>query len=727
MASTNPISSLMPPIAVQKPHKIAFGAVNGENRGETPFKETRYREDPWFWLRDDARNNVEMLDHLKKENAYVEEKTKHLVGFQKKLYEEHISHLKETDEDPPYPYGNYFYYTRTVKGLSYKIHCRKEASSFEELSKEETKEEMILDENSVAEGHKQCVIEAVKPSPDHTILGYSVDFTGNETYTVHLINLATGQELGDQVEGVGYGGGIQWGKDNTVFFYVTEDDAKRPYKLWKHLVGTKQCEDVCLFTEDDEVFNVNLGKSKDGRYLFVCSASTETYEFWYIDLHAEETKLHPIQKREKGLRYEVEHVSDKFLIWTNINNAVNNRLMCAPVDNPGKDNWKEIIPYDSTRKIDGVEVFRSFIAIEGRQDGLTQLWTMHMKNDTLDTIDPKILRKIDWPDEIFECSLSTNKVFETTLLRTRYSSLTTPVMWQDYDITKDSFSLVKQKEVLSFDSSLYVVKRMFAKANDGTKIPISMVHRKDTDINNGNTPTMLYGYGSYGICIDPGFNRFILPYLDRGMVYAIANIRGGGEMGRYWYEEEGKYLNKRNTFSDFINCAEHLIEMNITNPEKLAIEGRSAGGLLMGAVLNMRPDLFKVAIAGVPFVDVINSMCDPSIPLTTGEWEEWGNPNEARFFDYMLSYSPYDNVREQPYPNILITCGLHDPRVAYWEPAKWASKLRTLKTDKNDVLLKTELEAGHFSASDRYKYIREKSFEQSVVLDYLDLIDNDCK
>ena len=727
MASTNSVSALMPPIALQKPHKIAFGAVNGENRGETPFKEIRYREDPWFWLRDDTRKNEDMLEHLRKENSYVEEKTKHLVGFQKKLYDEHISHLKETDEDPPYPYGKYFYYSRTVKGLSYKIHCRKEASSFDELSKEETKEEVILDENKVAEGHQQCVIGTVKPSADHAILGYSVDFTGNETYSIHLINLASGTILEDQVEGVGYGGEIQWGKDNTVFFYVTEDDAKRPHKLWKHVVGTKQSEDICLFTEDDEVFNVNIGKSKDGLYLFACSASTETYEFWYIDLHDEETKLHPIQKREKGLRYEVEHVSNKFLIWTNINNAVNNRLMCASVDNPGKDNWKEIIPYDSTRKIDEVEVFRSFIAIEGRQDGLTQLWTMPIKNDTLDTIDPKMLRKINWSDEIFECCLSTNKVFETTLLRTRYSSLTTPVMWQDYDVTKDSFSLVKQKEVLRFDSSLYVVKRMFAKANDGTKIPISMVHRKDTNINNGNTPTMLYGYGSYGICIDPGFSRFILPYLDRGMVYAIAHIRGGGEMGRYWYEEEGKYLNKRNTFSDFINCAEHLIEMNITNSQKLAIEGRSAGGLLMGAVLNMRPDLFKVAVAGVPFVDVINSMCDPSIPLTTGEWEEWGNPNEARFFDYMLSYSPYDNVREQPYPNILITCGLHDPRVAYWEPAKWASKLRTLKTDQNDILLKTELEAGHFSASDRYKYIREKSFEQSVVFYYLDLVDNDCK
>ena len=721
-------SALTPPIAEQRPHKVAIGAVPGETRGDAPFKTLRYRDDPWFWLRDDTRKSEEVLDHLRKENAYTEQKTKHLEKFQKKLYEEHISHLKETDEDPPYPRGKYFYYTRTVKGLSYKIHCRKEVANFETFSKEDVKEEIILDENKIAEGHKQCVISDVEPSPDHTILGYSVDFTGNETYSINLINLATGEALADQVEGIGYGGAIHWGRDNSAFFYTTEDDAKRSYKLWKHVVGTKQEEDVCLLTENDEVFGIGVGKSKDGQYLFVCSASSETHECSYIDLKSDDSKVVMIQKREKGLRYDVEHVSGHLLIWTNMNQAVNNRLMITPIDKPTKEHWTEIIPYDSTRKIDNVEVFKTFLAIEGRQDGLTQLWTLNFGSKSLaEPVDASTLKKIEWPDEIFECSLSVNMVHDTNLLRVKYSSLTTPLTWKDLNVENDSFAEIKVKEVLNFDSSLYVAKRIFAKANDGTQIPMSMVYRKDVDINSGNTPTMLYGYGSYGICIDPGFHRFILPYLDRGMVYVIAHIRGGGEMGRYWYEEQGKYLNKRNTFTDFINCAEKLIEMNITNPEKLATEGRSAGGLLMGAVLNMRPDLFKVAIAGVPFVDVVNSMCDPSIPLTTGEWEEWGNPNEAKFFDYMLSYSPYDNVREQPYPNILIPCGLHDPRVAYWEPAKWASKLRTLKTDNNDVLLKTELEAGHFSASDRYKYYREKSFEQSVVLQHLGLIDDDCK
>ena len=717
---------MTPPIATQKPHKVPFGAVEGENRGEKPFKDVRYRDDPWFWLRDDTRKDEAVLGHLRVENAHTEEKTKHLQKFHTKLYDEHIGHLKETDEDPAYPYGNYFYYTRTEKGLSYKIHCRKEASNFQTFSKGDVKEEVTLDENKLAEGHSQCVVRSVKPSPDHTILGYAVDFTGNETYTIHIKNLKTGEELPDQVEGVH--GGLTWGKDNSTFYYVTEDAAKRPYKLWKHVMGTKQADDVCLYTEDDELYCVSAGKTKDGRYLFAGSFSTETYEFWYMDLHASDPKLAPIQKREYGLRYDIEHVNGRFLIWTNMNDAVNNRLMTTPVEKPGKENWEEVIPYDATRKIDDVEVFKTYIALDGRQDGLTQVWTMALENGEIRPgLDASMLKKIKWADEIYSCGLSVNKVHDTTLLRVSYSSLTTPEKWEDYDVSTGTFSLIKQKEVLKFDGSLYTAKRIFAKANDGTKIPMSMVHKKDVDLSTGSKPAMLYGYGSYGICVDPGFDRRIIPYLDRGMVYVIAHIRGGGEMGRYWYEEQGKYLNKRNTFSDFINCAEHLFENNITSPDQMAIEGRSAGGLLMGAVLNMRPDICKIAIAGVPFVDIMNTMSDPSIPLTTGEWEEWGNPNEAKFFDYMLSYSPYDNIREQPYPNILITCGLHDPRVAYWEPAKWASKLRSMKTDSNDVLLKTELEAGHFSASDRYKYFKERSFEQAVVLEKLGLVDEDCK
>ena len=725
MSSSRSISpdEYTPPIAVQKPHKVTFGAVKGENRGENPFRMLRYRDDPWFWLRDDKRNNEEVLKHLKKENSYTEVKTKHLKAFEKKLYNEHISHLKETDEDPPFVHGKYFYYTRTVEGKSYKIHCRKEASDFEGFYSKDTKEEVILDENLIAEGHEQCNINVVEISPDHTMLAYSVDFKGSETYTIRLVDLLTGLTLPDKVKGTS--GYVEWGGDTQVIFYVTEDEAKRPYKLWKHVVGTEQTTDINLFTEEDEIFYLGIFKSKDGQYLFISSESTETSEISFIDLKAAQTELVTIQKREKGLRYNIEHLfGNSFIIWTNINDAVNNRLMLSTLNNLSKNNWKEILPYDSLRQIKNVEVFSKFVAIEGRQDGLTQIWTLKIAKDgDSSSIDPSTLKKIKWPEKLYKCKLGTNKEYNTTSLRIIYSSLTTPSKWQDFHMMDNKMTLVKQKEILNFDSSLYVVKQMMAKANDGTLIPISMVYKKDVSIKNGDTPTMLYGYGSYGSSVDPGFDRMIIPYLDRGMVYAIAHIRGGGEMGRPWYEEKGKYLNKRNTFSDFINCAEHLIQENVTKPEKLAIEGRSAGGMLIGTVLNMRPDLFKIAVAGVPFVDVMNTMSDPSIPLTTGEWEEWGNPNEDKYFDYMLSYSPYDNVREQPYPHILITCGLHDPRVAYWEPTKWAAKLKTLKTDKNEVLLKTDLEAGHFSASDRYKKIKETSFNQAVVLRHLGLID----
>ena len=714
---------LKAPIAVQKPHRVAFGAVEGENRGDVPFSPLRYRDDPWFWLRDDERKNEEILAHLRAENAYTEQETAHLSKFKQKLYDEHLSHLKETDDAPPYPHGEYYYYTRTVKGLSYKIHCRKLVGSMSAFAA--AAEEVILDENKIAEGHAQCVIRGVRPTPDHSAIGYSVDFKGDETYTVNVVDLTSRVTSTDNVGNVA--GSIQWGKDKTTFYYLSQDEAKRPYKLWRHVVGTPQSEDRCLFTEDDDVFSLGLGKSKDGRYLFLGSGSSETSEIGMIDLDSDgPDKYIVVQPRVKGLRYDVEHREGELFVWTNKDGAMNNRLMVTPVDKPGQENWVEVIPYDSTRKIDEVEVFATFLAIEGRQDGLTQVWTVGMTEEG--KVDPATFKKIEFPEEMYLCAISTNKVYHTTALRVYYSSLTTPDMWQDYETTSGEFSLVKQKECLHFDSSVYVCKRMWAKANDGTRVPMSMVHRKDVDIHGATaTPTMLYGYGSYGVCIDPQFHRMILPYIDRGMLYVIAHVRGGGEMGRYWYEEQGKYLNKRNTFSDFINCAEHLVDNGITAPDKLAIEGRSAGGLLMGAVLNMRPDLFKIAISGVPFVDCVNTMCDPSIPLTTGEWEEWGNPNEAKYFDYMLSYSPYDNVREQPYPNILITSGLYDPRVAYWEPTKWISKLRTLKTDSNSILLKMELDAGHFSASDRYKYYREKSFEQAVVMDHLGLVDDDCK
>jgi oligopeptidase B len=470
-----------------------------------------------------------------------------------------------------------------------------------------------------------------------------------------------------------------------------------------------------------------------GRLLFASRDSSDTSEVWFYDLALSpdvSPEMKCIQPRQTGLRYFAEHDGyEGLLIWTNKDGAVNNKLMHTLLTNTLQQHWSPVLDYCPERMINDVLCLNNYVVVEGRQDGLTQIWVMDKTRTG--TPDASSLRRLSFDEDLYEVEVSTNKEFNSSHVRITYASFTTPTTWYDYALDSKATNklfTIKQDAVLNFDSSAYVASRAFATAPDGRKIPMSMVRRRDLyepadGKAEGPPPTpqkcLLYGYGSYGICIDPGFHRMILPYLDRGVVYCIAHVRGGGELGRPWYEQQGKYLNKRNTFSDFIACAETLIDSGYTAPSLLAAEGRSAGGLLMGAVVNQRPDLFKIVVAGVPFVDVMNTMCDPSIPLTTGEWEEWGNPNEMKWHDYMLSYSPYDNVRAQPYPNIFVSAGLWDPRVAYWEPAKWVSKLRTLKTDANDVMLKMDLDAGHFSASDRYKYIREKAYEQAVVLNFL--------
>jgi oligopeptidase B len=685
----------------------------------------RHREDPYFWLRSDDRKDEQVLAHLRKENAYGKKATEALDPLRATLYEEHKGHLKETDDSPPYPHGAFYYYTRTVEGKSYTIHCRKPGST-------EAAEQVILDVNELGEGKSHCDIRGVKPSPDHALLAYAADYSGNETYAATIMDIATGNVVESEVTGLA--GSVTWGKGNTSFYYQTEDEAKRPHKVWKHVIGTKQSDDVCLYTDDDELYYVGCGKSKSDRFLFIYSGSSETTEWMFIDLEAGDDKLVMFQPRQYGLRYSPEHHGDNFLIVTNKDGATEMCLMTTPVGAPGVENWKLVLEHTESRLIDDIELVKDFLVIEGREAGLTQVWVMNIAAGVpaIDTI-----KRLQFKDELWEIATNVNRQWDTNMLRITYESPCSPWTWYDVDMTKPqgntaesaaALTKIKQKDVLNFNGDLYTTRRAFVAASDGTQVPISMVYRKDLfngEFKDGKAPhpvpTMLYGYGSYGICIDPGFDAKILPYLDRGMLYCIAHVRGGGEMGRHWYEKQGKYLNKRNTFSDFIECAEHLVDNGYTTPSTLAIEGRSAGGLLMGTVLNMRPDLFQVAVAGVPFVDVMNTMCDPSIPLTTGEWEEWGNPNEAKYFHYMLSYSPMDNVIAQDYPNILITAGLHDPRVAYWEPAKWASLLRKVKTDSNEVIVKMDLESGHFSASDRYKYLREKAWEQAYVLDKVGL------
>jgi len=717
--------SVPPPAVKLIDHEVVFGFVEGEDRGANPMNPPRKRNDPLFWLRDDERKNDEVISHLKKEADYFQFKTTDLKETTETIYKEHISHIEETDMSAPYRFGDYFYYSRTVAGLSYKIHCRVPVGC---KAGDAAVEQVILDENALAVGKAHCSVQQLRPSESHDRVAYSVDFVGDELYTIFFLDTVrhedgnvTFQLRNETVEGTN--GHIVWGADDVTVFYTTKDAAKRDNQVWVRFLDSPNA-DVSLHIENDTVFYAYCSKSFDGRYLMLGSGSSETSEVHLLNLCASRESLTKesavlVRNREKGVRYSVESHFDSLIIHTNVNGAVNNKIVIAPISNPSC--WDEVtplVPHNDSVYLEGVCVFRDFLVVSGRYNGLTRVWTMPSSSSSFVGQE---LKEMAMTEAVFtiEPVHAHDQDFNATSFRAVYSSMTTPSTWYDVCPYTHTKTIVKQRHVGGgFDSANYICERRFATAPDGTKIPMSIVHRKDLDLSTPK-PCMLYGYGSYGICIDPEFSISYLPYLDRGMVYAIGHVRGGGEMGRQWYEQGAKYLTKRNTFQDFVSCAEELISAKITDPASLACEGRSAGGLLIGAVLNMRPDLFKCAIAGVPFVDVLTTMCDPSIPLTTGEWEEWGNPNEYKYFEYMKSYSPIDNVAAQDYPHLFIHAGLHDPRVAYWEPAKWAAKLRMTKTDQNDVLLKMEMDSGHFSASDRYKYWREMALQQAFVLKHV--------
>jgi oligopeptidase B len=682
------------------------------------------RVDEYFWLRDDTRSNTEVIAHLKAENAFLEAKTSSLDGLRQKIYEEHIFHLKETDRTAAYADGSaYYYYDRTVKGLSHTIYCRVPASAIKNGDVVEgpdgavVGEEVILDVNELAKGQSQCDVANLDPEPSrHELFAYTVDFKGDEMYEVRF--LGKGAESFAAISNVS--SEFEWGLDGRHIFYVTKDAAKRSDKIWVHANGTPQSEDVCLLEEPDELFNVDLKKTRCGNHMILDSSSSETTEQYILDLGLlKSTALKDlpaamklVRKRESGVRFDSDVASngDVFIV-TNIGKKLNNSILRSSMANLGAD-WASLpvlVEHSEARKIDALNLFESFMVVTGREAGLTQAWFLTREGE---------LKKIEMAEPVYTVKFSAqNKNYDTKAVRLAYSSPTSPMTWLDI-APSGTRTIIKQKTINGYNPQEYVCERLSVPSVDGTLIDISVVRRKDLDMTKPH-PAMLYGYGSYGICINPEFEMKLLPFLKRGMVYCIAHIRGGGENGRAWYEVQGKYHTKRNTFYDFISCAEYLIKAGITTPAQLATEGRSAGGLLMGAVLNMRPDLFKVAVAGVPFVDVMTTMCDASIPLTTGEWEEWGNPNEHKYFDYMLSYSPIDNVREQFYPHVLIVAGLHDPRVAYWEPTKWATKLRKMNRGNNDILVKMDLDVGHFSASDRYKFWKEKAFEQAYVLNRL--------
>jgi len=654
------------------------------------------RIDDYFWLRE--KSNPEVIKYLEAENEYTEAVMKQTEEFQKLLYEELVGRIKETDLSVPEKIDDYYYYSRTEEGEQYPIYCRKKES----LNAEE---EILLDQNALAEGYDYFDIGAFQISRDHQLLAYSVDTTGSETFTLYVKDLNAGGLLKDEIKNIYYY--VEWGNDNKTIFYTTLDEAKRPYKLYRHILGTAQEEDEMVYQESDEAFYLSISKTRDKEYLIITLGSMTTTEVRYLKADLPKDNFQVIHPRQHEMEYYVAHHSDKFYIMTN-DEAKNFKLMEVSVTDPSKKNWKEVIPHSDSVKIDGMDVFRNHLVVYEREKGLKKIRITNLMDSQV--------HYVDFPEPVYTYWRSRNPDFNTNMLRFNYTSLVTPRSVFDYNMDTKTRELKKQYEVLGgYDPSLYQSERIFAKASDGTMVPLSLVYRKGM-VKDGNNPLLLHGYGSYGISQEPTFSSNRLSLLDRGFVYAMAHVRGGGEMGRYWYED-GKLLKKKNTFTDFIACAEHLIAEKYTSSNKLVIYGGSAGGLLMGAVTNMRPDLFKAVIADVPFVDALNTMLDPSIPLTVIEYEEWGNPNEEEYYDYMKSYSPYDNVEAKDYPNMLITAGLNDPRVQYWEPAKWTAKLRALKTDKNILLLKTKMGEGHMGASGRYDYLKDIAFEYAFIFD----------
>ena len=675
---------LATPAAHVRPHEITI-------HGHT-------RVDDYFWLRE--KGDPEVIEYLDAENEYAQNMTAHLEGVRKKLYDEMVGRMQETDSTAPVKLGEFYYYSRTEKGKQYSIHCRKAGSV-------EADEEILLDLNILAEGHDYLRLGVFRMSPDQRLLAYSLDTDGAEDYTIQFKDLSTGELLPDRIKGTAYS--AVWAEDNETLFYTTRDEAKRSYRLFRHKLGTDPLKDILIHQEDDQLFRVMISKTRDRRYLVLTISSLETSESHILETDSPEGSFRVVHPRTKGLRYSLHHRQGTFYVLTN-DEATNFKVMTVKTSAPEKENWLEYIPNRENVLVAHLALFENHLVVHERENGL----------QTLRILDFSKVESsyVPFPEPVYTVSGASNPEFGSGVYRFVYSSMTTSNSVIDYNMETSEWTLVKQKPVLGgYNPTNYETERIFATAEDGTEVPVSLVYRKGFT-KDGSAPLLLYGYGSYGASMDPGFNSSRLSLLDRGFVFAIAHVRGGQEMGRQWYED-GKFLKKKNTFTDFVACARHLIDEGYTSREKLAIMGRSAGGLLVGAVLNIASELFKVAVAGVPFVDVVTTMMDESIPLTVGEFEEWGNPRDEKYYDYMLSYSPYDNVEEKEYPHILVTAGLNDPRVAYWEPAKWTAKLRRLKTDDNVLLLKTFMGAGHFSSSGRYDYLKDLVFEFAFIMDML--------
>ncbi len=689
LAADDASSSLpLPPVAKKAPKTTE---ING-----------RTMVDNYYWLRD--KKNPEVKAYLEAENAYTDAVMKPTEGLQKKLYDEMLSRIKETDIEVPYKEGDYFYYSRTEAGKQYQIHCRKKGGM-------DAPEEVVLDVNEMAKGQKFMSLGAYNVSDDGNLLAYTTDNTGFRQYSLAVKDLRTGKLLPDHAERVG---SVVWANDNKTIFYTIEDDTtKRQYQVYRHTAGTSG-SDKLAYEEKDEKFDVYAAKTRSKAYIVLFSASHTTSEARYLPAGEPAAEWKVMQPRKQGVEYYPDHNGNFFYIRVN-DTGRNFRLVKAPVTDPRSQNWQEVVPHRANVMLDDTDFFKNYYVLSERENGLPQIRVTDLRSGES--------RRIEFPEPAYASYGYTNREYDTSKFRYGYQSFITPRSVFEYDMASGKSTLLKQKEVPGgYDRTRYQVQQIYATASDGVKIPISVVYLKGAKLD-GKGPLYLTGYGSYGYSIDIGFNSDLFSMIDRGVVAAVAHIRGGGEMGKAWHDD-GRMMHKKNTFTDFVASAEYLVAQGYGSKDRLAIEGRSAGGLLMGAVLNMRPDLFHAALVGVPFVDVMNTMLDETLPLTVGEFEEWGNPKEKPAFDYMMTYSPYDNIEAKKYPNMLVRTSFNDSQVMYWEPAKYVAKMRAIRTDHNIMILKTNMDpAGHGGASGRYDRLHEKAFDYAYFLTQMGIQD----
>jgi oligopeptidase B len=655
--------------------------------------------DNYTWLQ--SKDDPAVIAYLDAENAYARAALRHTEALQEQLFGEMRGRIKEDDSSAPHRHGDYLYYSRVETGKQYRIFCRRRGSL-------EAPEQTLLDENALAEGQAYCRVMVFEPSPSHDLLAYSVDTTGAWVFDLYIKDLRTGELLAGPIPNTAWS--VAWASDNRTLLYTVFDDAHRSYKLFRHTIGGDLAGDTLVYHEPDEAFALRIRRTRSGAYILLTIASMSTSEVRYLRAEHSAGEFETIHPRQHWMEYYAEHHGDRFLIRTN-DQAENFKLVEAPVDSPAKEHWREVIPHSADTLLEGMDAFGDHLVVYERKAGLK-----HIRISDPDGVSN--VRYVDFPEPVYTFGEGANPEFDTAVLRFHYSSLITPDSTVDYDLVSGTWTVKKQQEIPSgYDPSQYTSERLTATAPDGAQVPISLVYRKGLQ-RDGRSPLLLEGYGSYGYSNDPGFDARLLSLLDRGFAYAIAHIRGGSELGRAWYEQ-GRLMHKRNTFTDFIACAEHLIAEGYTTPERLAIMGGSAGGLLMGAVTNMRPELFGAVVALVPFTNVITAMLMPELPLTVIEYEQWGNPADAEQFAYMLSYSPYENVEAKAYPPILVKAGLNDLQVPYWDPAKWVARLRTHKTDGNPLLLITNMDAGHSGASGRYDHLREEARIYAFLIDTL--------